>query len=455
MAITTVGTSGLPISTLLDQLQTAEESKLLPIATRQKENTSKITAYGTLKSSLTALQTATTNLANAKTFSALKTAVSGTGIAAASDATAVAGSHQVQVTSLAQAQTLATAGVASKTTAIDGSGTLTLTNAKGVGVNVNIAANSTLEDIRSAINAANSGVTASIISTGDTTNPYRLVMSSNTTGTDSSVTASFSGSGSVSTLLSDGANGGTMTEQQQAKNATLVVDGLTITSQTNTIKDAIQGVTMTVSQVGSAQTVGVTQDTDSIKASINAFVTAYNAMVSSNKSLTAYNADSTLSGALLGDSTLRGIQNDIRTAINTAQSGTFTNMSQFGVALGADGKMTVNDAKLTAAITDSPKDVTEFFTGSTTSGSVGFAKTLGSKLTPILQISGKLDAVTTSLTSSNKDLESTYARMEDTIAATMARYKVQFTALETNVTQMNSTMTYLTAQFAAMNKDSD
>lgn len=455
MAITTVGTSGLPISTLLDQLQTAEESKLLPIATRQKENTSKITAYGTLKSSLTALQTATTNLANAKTFSALKTTVSGTGIAAASDATAVAGSHQVQVTGLAQAQTLATVGVASKTTAIDGSGTLTLTNAQGVAVNVNIAANSTLEDMRSAINAASSGVTASIISTGDATNPYRLVMSANTTGTDSAVTASFSGSGSVSTLLSDGANGGTMTEQQSAKNATLLVDGLTITSQTNTVKDAIQGVTMTVSQVGAAQTVGVTQDTDSIKASINAFVTAYNAMVSSNKSLTAFNTDSTLSGALLGDSTLRGIQNDIRTAINTAQSGAFTNMSQFGVALGADGKITVNDAKLTAAINDSPKDVTEFFTGSTTSGSIGFAKTLGNKLTPILQTSGKLDAVTTSLTTSNKNLEATYERMENTIAATMARYKVQFTALETNVTQMNSTMTYLTAQFAAMNKDSD
>jgi flagellar hook-associated protein 2 len=455
MAITTVGTSGLPISTLLDQLQTAEETKLTPIATKQKENTSKITAYGTLKSSLTALQTAANNLAAAKTFSALKTTVSGTGVAAASDTTAIAGSHVVQVTGLAQAQTLATTGVASKTTGIDGSGTLTLTNAKGVAVNVNIADNSTLEDVRSAINAANAGVTASIISTGDTTNPYRLVMSSNATGTDSSVSASFSGTGSVSTLLSDGANGGTMTEQQTAKNATMVVDGLTITSQSNTIKDAIQGVTMTVSQVGAAQTVGVTQDTDSIKTAINAFVSAYNAMVSSNKSLTAFNSDSTLSGALLGDSTLRGIQNDIRTAINTAQTGTFSNMSQFGVALGADGKMTVNDAKLTAALNDSPKDVTEFFTGSTTSGSIGFAKTLTNKLTPILQTAGKLDAVTTSLTDSNKDLESSYARMEDTIAATMARYKVQFTALESNVTSMNSTMTYLTAQFAAMNKNSD
>jgi flagellar hook-associated protein 2 len=455
MAITTVGTSGLPISTLLDQLQTAENSKLTPLATKQKANTTKITAYGTLKSSLTALQTAANNLGAAKTFSALKTTVSGTGVSAASDATAIAGSHVVQVTGLAQAQTLSTAGVASKTTGIDGSGTLTLTNGKGVAVNVNIADNSTLEDIRSSINAANAGVTASIISTGDSVNPYRLVMSSNTTGTDAAVTASFTGTGSVSTLLKDSGSGGSMTVQQPAKNATMIVDGLNITSQSNTVKDAIQGVTMTVSQVGGAQTVGVTQDTDAIKASINAFVTAYNAMVSSNKSLTAFNADSTLSGALLGDNTLRGIQNDIRTAINTAQTGAFSNMSQFGVALGADGKLTVNDAKLTTAITEKAADVTEFFAGNTTTGVVGFSKTLTSKLTPILQTDGKLDAVTTSLNASNKQLESAYEKMEASIEATMARYKVQFTSLETQVTQMNSTMTYLTNQFNAMNKDSD
>lgn len=447
-SVTTTGLSGLPISDLLEKLETAENTKLTPLAKQQATNTAKITAFGTLKSTLTALQTATTALTKSATFSPLKATVTGTGVAAASDTTAVAGSYQVKVDKLATAQTSATAGVADKAAAISGSGTMTLTNGAGQTFNIAIANGSSLSDIRSAITNAKAGVSASIVSTGDTTNPYRLVMTADTTGTDAAVTSSFSGSGDVATLL-----GSSITETQAGANASLSVNGMPITSQTNTVKDAVQGVTMTVSQVGSS-TVAVTKDNDTVKASINAFVTAYNAMVTSNKSLTAYNADSTLSGKLLGDGTLRNIQNDIRAAINTTQPGAYSNMAQFGVSLGADGKMTVDDAKLTKALTDKPQDVSDFFAGTTTPVvATGFAKNLGTKLTAILQSSGKLDTVTQGLTTSNKGLEDRYSKLEDTIAATMARYKTQFTGLETNVTSMNSTMTYLTQQFNLMAKN--
>lgn len=453
-SITSTGLSGLPITDLLEKLQDSENTKLTPLATKQAANTAKITAYGTVKSTVTALQTAATALSKAATFGAVKATVSGSGVAAATDSTATAGSYQINVTSLATAQSLATTGVADKTAAISGSGTMNITNGAGKTFNIAIADGSSLNDIKTAINNAKTGMTASVVSTGDTTNPYRLVMTASATGTDAAVTTSFSGTGDLSTLLSTSGNGGSMTELQAAKNASLTVNSMTITSQSNTIKDAAQGVTMTISQTGTS-TISVAQDTDTIKASITAFVTAYNAMVTSNTSLTAYNADSTLSGKLLGDGTLRGIQSDIRSAINTTQPGVFSNMAQFGVALGADGKLTVDDTKLTAALTDSPSDVATFFSGSTATGGTGFAKTLTTKLTTILQSGGKLDTAITGLQTTNKSLEDQYERLEDTIAATMARYKTQFTALETNVTSMNNTMTYLTQQFAAMNKSSD
>lgn len=453
-SVTTTGLSGLPISDLLEKLETAEKTKLTPLATKQAANTAKITAYGTVKSTLTNLQTATTALSKAATFSAVKATVTGTGVAAASDTTAVPGSYQVVVTSLAAAQSLATTGVADKAAAISGSGTMTLTNGAGKSFDIAIADGSSLADIRNSINSAKAGVSASIVSTGDATNPYKLVMTAGSTGTDAAVTSSFSGTGDLSTLLSTSANGGSMTELQTAKNAAFTVNGMPITSKTNTVSDAIQGVTLTISQEGSSS-IDVAQDTTTIKASINAFVTAYNAMVTSNKSLTAYNADSTLSGKLLGDGTLRGIQSDIRSAINNTQPGLYTNMAQFGIALGADGKLTVDDTKLTKALTDTPTDVSNFFSGSKETGGIGFAKAMGNKLTTILQSGGKLDTVTSGLTTTNKSLEDQYSRLEDTIAATMARYKTQFTALETNVTTMNNTMTYLTQQFAAMNKSSD
>lgn len=453
-SITTTGLSGLPITDLLEKLETAENTKLTPIATKKEANTAKITAYGTVKSTLTTLQTATTALSKASTFSAVKATVSGSGVAAAADVTAVAGSYQVVVDKLATAQTLATVGVADKAAAISGSGTMTLTNGAGETFNIAIADGSTLADVRNSINNAKAGISASIVSTGDAATPYRLVMTANATGTDAAVTSNFTGTGDLATLLSTSGSGGTMTELQAAKNAEFSVNGMDITSQSNTISDAIQGVALTISQTGSS-TITVAQDTDTIKASIKAFVSAYNAMVTSNASLTAYNPDSTLSGKLLGDGTLRGIQNDIRSAINTTQPGLYTNMAQFGVALGSDGKLAIDDTKLTKALTDNPTDVSNFFSGSTVTGGTGFAKSLGTLLTKTLQTEGKLDTVISGLQATNKALEDQYSRMEDTIATVMARYKTQFTALETSVTSMNNVMTYLTQQFEAMNKSTD
>lgn len=447
-SITTLGIgSGLQLDSLLTQLETAENTKLEPIAKLKINNTAKISAFGSIKSVLTTLQSSISALKLSKTFTPIAATSSGTGVVVASAASAVPGSYQVKVNNLAAAHNIATQGVASKTTGLVGAGTLAVGLA-GNTANITIAEGSSLETIRNQINNAGTGVTASIVNTGDAVNPYKLSIASKTTGTDSQVSMSFTGTGSLTTLLSDGANGGSMTQVQAATNASLEVNGMAISSQTNTVADAIQGVTMTLKTAGSTQTVDVAKDNTAVTTSIKTFVDAYNKYVAATQSATAFNEDPTLSGKLLGDSTLRGIKSSITSVVTAQQAGDFSVMSQFGIKLTPEGTLQIDNDKLTSALTNDPDSVSGFFTG--TSGVTGFASRLDTKLSNILATGGALDAVTKGLTKTNTSLDDQADRMSATIASTVARYRTQFAAMDSLVSKGNATMSYLTQQFTAM-----
>jgi flagellar hook-associated protein 2 len=447
-SITTLGIgSGLQLDSLLTQLETAENTKLEPSAKQKIANTAKISAFGSIKSVLTTLQSSISALKLSKTFTPIAATSSGTGVVVASAASAVPGSYQVKVNNLAAAHNIATQGVASKTTGLVGAGTLSVGLA-GNTANITIAEGSSLSTIRDQINNAGTGVTASIVNTGDAVNPYKLSIASKTTGTDSQVSMSFTGTGSLTTLLSDGAHAGSMTQVQAASNASLEVNGMAISSQTNTVADAIQGVTMTLKTAGSTQTVDVAKDNTAVTTSIKTFVDAYNKYVAATQSATAFNEDPTLSGKLLGDSTLRGIKSSITSAVTAQQTGDFTIMSQFGIKLTPEGTLQIDNDKLTTALTNNPDGVSGFFTGTT--GVTGFASRLDTKLSNILSTGGALDSVTKGLTKTNTSLDDQAARMSATIASTVARYRTQFAAMDSLVSKGNATMSYLTQQFTAM-----
>ncbi|WP_408601863.1 flagellar filament capping protein FliD [Pseudomonas sp. PLMAX] len=448
-SISTIGVgSGLPLDSLLTQIEAAERSKLTPITTKQKSNTAKISAYGSLKSSLTELQKTVQALKQSKTFSPTSATSSGTGVSVAASSGAVAGSYQVKVNTLAQAHNVATENFSSKTDPIAGAGKLTI-GVGGKDVDIDIAEGSTLETIRNQINNSGAGVSATIINTGDATNPYKLSIASKTTGTDNQVSVSFAGTGDLSTKLNDAAHGGSMTQVQAAANAEIEVNGISISSQSNTLEEAIGGVTMTVNQAGSTQTVTVAKDTGAVKTSIQSFVDAYNAYIKTTASTTSFNEDPTLSGKLLGDSTLRGIKSTISDSMNTAQTGEYQIMAQFGVKLNVDGTLVIDDEKLTKAIETNGDAVTSFF-----SGTDGFATRLDKTLTNLLSTEGPLETATAGLTKANESLTEQADKMEDSIQATVSRYRTQFSSLDTLVSKNNSTMSYLTEQFNIMAKNS-
>jgi flagellar hook-associated protein 2 len=246
---------------------------------------------------------------------------------------------------------------------------------------------------------------------------------------------------------------GNMTETVAAQDAELTINGIAITSQSNTVEEALQGVTLTLSDTGSSQTLTITRDTDSIESAITAFVDAYNDFVTTVDELTAYDADAGTSGELLGDSTTRRISTELASDIYTQiGSGTFSYLSQLGIALESDGTLSIDEDTLASALEDNIDAVSEFFIGS--DGSSGFITRMTEDLDNYLdEDTGLIPAKTDSLDNKLDQLEERYDEKQALIDSEMERWREQFTELDTLISTLNSTADYLTEQFEALNSD--
>jgi flagellar hook-associated protein 2 len=449
--------SGLDLNGLLDELEAAERMKLEPIVQQQEKHQTTISAYGQLEGALSGLQVSTAALSDPATFEAVSSEVNGDSVQAAASADAVPGRYQVEVEQLAQASSVATERVDDATESL-GAGTLSFTLGNGETLDIQIAAEeSSLEDIRDAINAENAGVTASIIHDGQ---GYRLSLVSSETGTDAAVTG-IQVSGDLSQNLEMDATqdengafleGGTYVA---ARNALLTVNGVAITSQSNMVEGAIQGVTLSLEEVGSS-TVTVQQDTDVAKQAIVAFVDSYNALRATIGHLTSFDASDSdeeggsTGGALLGDSTLRSIESQLRSVMNSGVEGDGYNwLFEVGISLNLDGTLNLDEAKLDEAIANDLDGVQAFFVGD--GENLGLAQQLDATLDRILADEGTLDSAVTGLESQIERLDQRYIRTEQQIERAMERYRAQFVQLDLMVAQMNQTSQYLTEQFDMMN----
>lgn len=471
--------SNLDLSTLLSQLETAESQPLVLLQQRQVSYTSKLSAYGTLKSALGTLQSAAKKLSDPAFFQAVKATSSAPEVVSASaGASAAAGSYAVNVTQLAQAQSMVSVGQANAKTAI-GSGTVTIDfgtiaggsydaasgkytgasftpDASRTATPITIdASNNTLEGIRDAINGAKAGVTASIVNDGSGT-PHRLVLTSTETGKASSMRVAVTGDAALQSLLgNDPAGTQNLQQTVAAQNAELTVNGLAITSGSNSVKDAIQGTTLTVQKIGTGN-VAIQRDGASVEAAINDFVKAYNGLQGTANSLTTYNQDTNRGAALVGDSILRNLQTRIRGVLTSPQAGAADQMkvlSEIGVSFQKDGTLAVDAAKLKKALDEDMEGVSRLF--SSASGSTaGYGKQLDALVEGFSATGGALKVATDGITASIKDLDEQYSDMELRVQTKMERYRAQFTQLDLLVSSMNNTANYLTQQFANMSNSS-
>lgn len=476
-AISSLGVgSNLDLNALLANLRSAEQAPLVAIQQQQRSYTSRLSAYGQLNSALSALQTASAALAKPSLFQGMKANSSAADVLTATAlSTAAVGSYAVNVTQLAQAQSLAAAGVASTTAKIGGGaattvtldfgtisgGTLDAATGKYTGATFTAdtsraatsitidASNNTLAGIRDAINAsADMGVTASIINDGSA-KPNRLVLISKQTGETSSMRIAVSGDADLKSLLAhDPAATQNLQQTVVAQNIKLTVNGVAVTGATNTVAGAIQDVTMTVAKSGSS-TLTVQKDSASVQSAITAFVNAYNSLQGVSARLTAFDPSSKSGAVLLGDSTLRNIQVGIRTALTSAQTDDgsgLTMLSQIGVSFQKDGTLAIDSTKLTAALDSKMSGVKNLFSG----GAGGFGTKMASLITGMTDTNGTLTAAAKGINTTLDSLGKQYSATSERIDATVARYKAQFTQLDVLMSSMNRTSSYLTQQFDNM-----
>ncbi|CAA2109856.1 flagellar filament capping protein FliD [Variovorax paradoxus] len=469
--------SNLNLADLLTQLQTAESQPLVALQAKAKSYTSKLSAYGTIQSALSVLQTAAKKLADPTLFQSVTgtPTVSGILSASATDSSA-AGNFTIDVQQLAQAQTVVSAGQVDSKTAI-GNGKITIDFGQISGGTLNAATgqytgatftadpsqpaksitidptNNTLEGIRNAINGANAGVTASIVNDGSGT-PNRLVLTSSTTGEKSSMRISVDGDAALQNLVgNDPAGTQNLKQTSVAQNAKLNVNGIDVTSSTNTVKEAIQGATLTLVNTGKTG-LSMKENTAGAKSAITDFVNAYNALQSTAKTLTAYDADTNTGAALVGDTTLRNLQTRIRQALTTPQAGGANDMkvlAEIGVGFQKDGTLAVDATKLDKALANNLKGVAGLFSSATGSTS-GYGKQIDAIVTDLN--TGALKVASDGVTSTIKQLDDQYDAMQTRVDATVARYKAQFTQLDVLINSMNNTKTYLTQQFESMSNSS-
>ncbi|MEO6986057.1 MAG: flagellar filament capping protein FliD [Paralcaligenes sp.] len=372
--------SGLDVNSIVTKLMAVESQPLTALNAQTSHYQAKLSAYGSLSSALSTFQGALGSLADLSKFqSYLATPTNTTVLSASAASNATVGNYALNVTALAQAQSLTAAGQTSTSAAI-GSGTpTTLTFAFGAtngttftqdanqpdGTITIDSSNNSLQGIRDAINSAGIGVTATIVNDGSAT-PYRLQLTSATGANKSmAITAAAGGDSAVSSLLSyNPASTQTMVQSAAAQDAALTVNGLAVLSSSNTVTTAIPGVTLNLATTGSSSLI-IANDTASIQKSVQSFVGAYNTINSTIGKLTSYDPTTQQAGLLLGDFATQSIQTKLASILTTPLTGlgntSITTLSQLGISFQKDGSLTLDTGKLNTAIANNLPDIAGMF----------------------------------------------------------------------------------------------
>lgn len=436
--------SGLDINSLISQLMTVEQQPLVALQKKEASFQAKISAMGSLKSALSSLQTSAETLipasgtTAANKYTSTRAAFGDTTLGSASATnSAAAGSYTLSEIALAKAQQIRKSGM----TIPAGAGTLSITVGTGTAMNVDIAAGATLANIRDAINASSAQIGASIINDG--TKDY-LVLTADSSGAANTITVAGSTGFEGFNYSSGGPN--SWEEASPASNASVKVNGITVTSPTNTISSAIEGVTINLAkETTSSTTLNITKDYGSVTSGLNAFIKAYNDAATTMKSLGAYNSATKTASTLTGDSTLRSTQSQLSSLLFSAsgsEGSSLQRLSDIGVSLQLDGTLKLDSSKLTTAI------------NSNFDGVANLVANIGSKfktaISEMTSVSGTVTNRIDGINASIKLLDQRQEALQLRLTKVESNYRQQFTALDVQLSSMQSLSSRLTSMLASI-----
>ena len=458
--------SGLDVSTIVSKLMAIEQQPLKLLQTQETKLQTKISAFGKVQAALSTLQDAASALNNAATWqAATATSSDDKSVSVAAGAAAAPGGYAIQVSRLAQRQAVAS-GPLSAATAEMGAGTLhvQMGSIDGAGafaadaarpqVDITVAAGDTLSKVRDKINAAGAGVSASIVNDGA---GVRMVLRSTETGAQQAfrIGATDAGGGANATALSalafdpSGAGSGAMTRTLSASDAAYTIDNLALTSPTNRVTGAIEGVTVDLKKAGDDPVdVQVATNKDALKESIKKFTDAYNAVNSLLADQTKYDPATKVAGTLQGNSTAVNIQSQLRAILRqekvpggatpAGQAAPLTRLSDVGITLQRDGSLSTDSAKLDAALADPARVKQLFATADTDATRTGFAQRFYKLTFATLGTDGAISGANDAMQRMKRDLDDRQDAMQRRLDATQARLLRQYNNLDVALGKITS-----------------
>lgn len=449
MSISSAGIgSGLDVESIIASLIAVESQPIVSLQQRKSEIDVKISAYGQIKSQLDAFQTQAEKLTDESLFSKVAVTSSDTDVlTVTADDSQAAGTYTVNVTNLAKAQILDSVAFADAETVV-GEGQLNISSgSESFSLTID-STNSTLAGIRDAINnsADNEFLSASIINTDGGS---RLVLANNNTGVTNTIEITVTGdsdgndtdAAGLSTLVYQATGIQNLNETQAAEDSVFTINGYSVTSESNSVSDVIEGITLNLNTVGTS-TVTVTNDISTLENELSALVNIYNVTIAQNNQLKA--------DALSGDTFLLSVERSLRNVINQKFTTSDTEVDyifDLGLTFDDEGVLSLDTDKFSDALAANSTAVKELLTDSET----GFAQILEDTLNGFTETEGIIDSKTDSFTSQIESIDDRILNINFRLNLTETRLRAQFTSLDTFIGSSIQTSTFLANNLSNFN----
>ena len=468
--------SGLDVNSIITQLVAIERVPLTKLKTEATSLQTKLTTYGKVQSDLSALRDASSALTRTDTWGQTTgTSSDPSAVAVTTSATTKTGNYTLEVQRLAASQSNASAVFASAASTV-GSGSLHIelgtwgagqtsytpkTGATAIDITVGPPA-ATLSDLRDQINAAGAGVTASVLTDAS---GARLVLRSTATGaangfrigvTDAD--GNNTDAAGLSALAFDPSVGvTTMAQAQAASNAAATLNNLPISSESNTLSNVLDGMTLTLNKVTTAPVqVTAAQDNTSMRKAMDTFVSAYNDLNKLLADQTKYDPATKLAGGLQGDSAAVSIRSQMRALIGATSGAStmFTRLSDIGFDVKLDGSLALNDTKVNNALANLAQTKKLFSnTDLLVPGNNGIATRMRALADRLIGSDGTVSSRTDGLRKRIDLNQDRQDHLSDHIAMVEKRLRAQYTALDRTMAQLSGLSSYVAQQFSSRNNN--
>ena len=445
LSSSTSSSAGIDVTAVVDQILYADRAPERQWQAQQTSLQSQASALTAINTDLSDFYTKVNTLKDSFGVVSTRAATSSSpGIVTASaQSTALSGNHTIVVSKLASTSTYYSDGVASDQTFADG--TLSLQVGSGTATPITIdSTNNTVSTLADSINKLNLGVTASVMNDASGS---RLVLVSNTTGGTGDLTLT----GQLK-LASDGTtvNFGNISGQD----ASLSIDGVPIISPTNTVTNALTGVTLNLVSASANTPVQLTiaPDTSKITSAVNDFVTSYNTIIQAINAQFTVPPDGGSAPPLEANTSLRVLQSDLLSEMTYSMTGNngITSLASLGITMNNDGTLSTDSTKLADVLQNNFSDFQNFFQ-SVDSSNQGFGYHLGNDLLNLTDpTQGLLNVELTQNTASQKMLTDQINSFEDQLAVTQQQLTTQYSKVDAALRQYSTIMAQITGELGSL-----